>query len=443
MGFCDRAYSYPRRGLPTPSCAKVRGLVDRRRDGSGQLVRLGAGMDGQGVEGGFAIGHGGMVAGPQRDTFAVHVFSSTLTEKDPQMASAAPETAASPTSTRDRILAWKEILETANPPATRPLDTVGKWLVITRAAVFPMTIWSGLIGGLLAVEAARTSGGAAVDWGLFLHRRRRPGAVACGEQHDQRLLRLDRRRRHGGLRAGAVRAAPDPVGLGDQGPAAGGDPLVNVIDGAIMLYLAAIRGPLIIVVRTGRSVRVRVLRRAADPPQAPRPGRARRVHRVGPADDRRHVPRGDRRRSRPGSCSCRIPYALIVTSVLFGKHIDKIEADTKLGVRTLPVILGEARARRRRTVADDRCSTRLTVLFVAIGWIGPWVLLIVLALPRLVSVLRIFAAPKPASPPDWYPATGWPLWFVGFAFTHTRRAGGLLTLGLLLNALVPITLPWL
>src|SRR6476620_22162 len=69
---------------------------------------------------------------------------------------------------RERLLAWKEILETANPPASRPLDTIGKWLVITRAAVFPMTIWSGLIGGLLAVEANRTKAGPPVDWGLFL-----------------------------------------------------------------------------------------------------------------------------------------------------------------------------------------------------------------------------------------------------------------------------------
>ena len=38
---------------------------------------------------------------------------------------------------------------------------------------------------------------------------------------------------------------------------------------------------------------------------------------------------------------------------------------------------------------------------------------------------------------------GWPLWFVGYAFVHTRRAGGLLTLGLLLNALLPVALPWL
>ena len=74
---------------------------------------------------------------------------------------------------RERLLAWKEILETANPPVTRPLDTLGKWLVITRAAVFPMTIWSGLIGGLLAVEANRVAGGSPVDW-VCSARGRRP-----------------------------------------------------------------------------------------------------------------------------------------------------------------------------------------------------------------------------------------------------------------------------
>jgi hypothetical protein len=38
---------------------------------------------------------------------------------------------------------------------------------------------------------------------------------------------------------------------------------------------------------------------------------------------------------------------------------------------------------------------------------------------------------------------GWPLWFVGASFVHTRRAGGLLVLGLLLNAFLPVHLPWL
>ena len=61
-------------------------------------------------------------------------------------------------------------------------------------------------------------------------------------------------------------------------------------------------------------------------------------------------------------------------------------------------------------------------------------LLVVLGLPRLVAVLRTFSKPRPDSPPHSY--IGWPLWFVGAAFIHTRRAGALLILGLLLNALV-------
>src|SRR5919106_4362254 len=65
---------------------------------------------------------------------------------------------------RDRFAAWKEIMQTANPPAERPLDTVGKWLVMTRAAVFPMTLWSGTIGALLAAEVARVTGTVSVDW---------------------------------------------------------------------------------------------------------------------------------------------------------------------------------------------------------------------------------------------------------------------------------------
>jgi 1,4-dihydroxy-2-naphthoate octaprenyltransferase len=136
-----------------------------------------------------------------------------------------------------------------------------------------------------------------------------------------------------------------------------------------------------------------------------------------------------------------LPYALLVTSVLFGKHIDKIVPDAELGIRTLPVILGEARAR----VVGQWLMILfypLVALAVLVGWVGPWVLLIVLAIPRLMGVLKVFGKPKPAAPPPGYPERGWPLWFVGYAFIHTRRAGGLLTLGLLLNAVVPVALPW-
>src|SRR5439155_361249 len=78
---------------------------------------------------------------------------------------------------------------------------------------------------------------------------------------------------------------------------------------------------------------------------------------------------------------------------------------------------------------------------VLVGWIGPWVALVVLGIPRLLEILKTFAASRPETPPHSY--VGWPLWFVGAAFIHTRRAGGLLVLGLLLNAFLPIRLPWL
>src|SRR6185436_5910444 len=35
-----------------------------------------------------------------------------------------------------------------------------------------------------------------------------------------------------------------------------------------------------------------------------------------------------------------VPYALVVTTVLIGKHVDKYEQDGSRGIRTLPVILG-------------------------------------------------------------------------------------------------------
>ena len=39
-----------------------------------------------------------------------------------------------------------------------------------------------------------------------------------------------------------------------------------------------------------------------------------------------------------------LPYAILVTTVLFGKHVDKHDSDKAKGIRTLPVILGKQRA---------------------------------------------------------------------------------------------------
>ena len=46
----------------------------------------------------------------------------------------------------------------------------------------------------------------------------------------------------------------------------------------------------------------------------------------------------------PWVIAASVPYALLVTSVLMGKHVDKLEADSAKGIHTLPVILGRDRA---------------------------------------------------------------------------------------------------
>ena len=41
---------------------------------------------------------------------------------------------------------WKAIHQTANPLPGAPLDTVSKWMLITRSYVFEMNIYAGIVG---------------------------------------------------------------------------------------------------------------------------------------------------------------------------------------------------------------------------------------------------------------------------------------------------------
>ncbi len=124
------------------------------------------------------------------------------------------------------------------------------------------------------------------------------------------------------------------------------------------------------------------------------------------------------------------PYALGTTGVLFGKHIDKIEDDTMKGIHTLPVLLGEQRA-RSASIGIFALMYVLLVPLVLVGWL-PWlVLLVFVSLPRLRLAVKVFRSPKPAGPPENYPKESWPLWFVGFAFILNRDYGGLFMVSLL------------
>ncbi len=129
-----------------------------------------------------------------------------------------------------------------------------------------------------------------------------------------------------------------------------------------------------------------------------------------------------------------LPVALAATTVLFGKHIDKLDADAGKHIRTMPVLLGERNA-RYATIVMLTLQYVLVAALVLSGSLS-WLLLTVLfALPWYVRALRVFRQPRPAAPPPEYPASIWPLWFAALAFQHTRRFGGLFLLGLALDVL--------
>lgn len=127
-----------------------------------------------------------------------------------------------------------------------------------------------------------------------------------------------------------------------------------------------------------------------------------------------------------------LPFSMCATSVLFGKHIDKLDQDRRKGVRTLPVILGEARARAVARVL-------IVLPYGMVGWcvvqgdLGWPVLLVLGALPVARRVLPPFGSPRPLSAPPQLPPGIWPLFFVALAFHHMRWFGGLFVLGVVLD----------
>jgi 1,4-dihydroxy-2-naphthoate octaprenyltransferase len=128
-------------------------------------------------------------------------------------------------------------------------------------------------------------------------------------------------------------------------------------------------------------------------------------------------------------------FALGPTSVLFGKHIDKLDLDQRKGVRTLPVILGEARA-RSWVVAMLVLQYAGCIALVATGR-AHWLLLAVLVnLPALHRLVTAFRSPKPGTKPEQFPDSIWPLWFSAIAFDHTRKFTTLFVISLLVSQIL-------
>jgi 1,4-dihydroxy-2-naphthoate octaprenyltransferase len=339
----------------------------------------------------------------------------------------------SPPVRRSPIQNWLEILRTQNLSPGVEMDTVSKWLIIVRASVFPMTLTSGVIGGLLVV-----AGPTPVDASWLFFAEALFGIMVA---HAANNMINDYFDLQGGVDSGEyVRGqyALHPIlnGLISKKGLIAAIAVANLIDLAILVHLTAERGwPVVVFALLGLFISVFYV---APPLKLKHHGLGEPgvVAVWGPLmiGGTYFVTAGEVPAWVWAAC---LPYAVLVGAVLFGKHIDKLPADSAKGIRTLPVILGDERARWTTQVLFASFFVLVGVLVLA-GVYGVWCLLVFAAAPKAWQISKVFTRPKPdAQPPD-FPI--WPLWFVAWAFVFTRLAGGLLAVGLVANAIYPVFL---
>jgi len=326
---------------------------------------------------------------------------------------------------RQSLLAnWRYVLATTNPPKGH-VDPVSRWLVLTRASVLPMTLTAALIAGLLGVNEP------GFKWWLFAL-----AAVGILLAHAANNLMNDLFDLEVGTDTGSYpRAlyAPHPVlsGMVTRKRLTTAALLVNVLDLVILAVLYVERGwPVVAFALGGFFISAAY---TAPPLRLKKHGLGEPSVLVvwGPllVGGVYYLAVGNI----PWEIiAASIPYGLLCTAVLMGKHIDKIPWDAPSGTHTLPVMLGEARSRR----VTQGLMAGFYVLIVALVIEGalPWPALVAFgALPALRGVWKAFDRPRPAeAPPNW---PIWPLWYAAYAFVHTRRAGLLFVVGLAIGAI--------
>ena len=235
---------------------------------------------------------------------------------------------------------WRYVLATTNPPPG-PIDPVSKWLYLTRAGVLPMTLVAAAIAGLLAIYRD-----ADVAWGWFAL-----SALGIVLAHMANNLMNDLF----DLEVGTDREdyprnlySPHPVlsGVITRRGLATCALVVNALCLVIMIVLTVARGWPIVAFALGGFLLSAAY--TAPPLRLKKHGLGEPTVLIvwGPlmVGGSYYAATG----TIPGAVIlASLPYALLCTTVLMGKHIDKIPWDAADGTHTLPVILGEAAARRR------------------------------------------------------------------------------------------------
>jgi 1,4-dihydroxy-2-naphthoate octaprenyltransferase len=327
---------------------------------------------------------------------------------------------------------WAEALRGCNVAEVHTADFLSRWLVISRACVVSMTASSALIGVLLAAEKVGVSG---VSW--LAAALCTAGLLAAHLSNNLLNDWTDTRR--------GVDTEDYPRAKYSTHPLLGGLTTPRRLLAASLLLLGFAAATLVVLILL-RGWTVALFAAGGLGLSLTYTGF---LKRYGLGELASLVAWGPLMiggtayacsgRLDPAFFAASLPYGLAVASVLVGKHIDKLEADRKAGVRSVPVLLGERRS-RALNLGLFTAFYVLTAALAALRLTGPLVLLVLASLPRLVRVWKIYRQPRPAAPPkDW---TVWPLWYVGWAMFLNRLAGLLLVAGLLGNVLLRLTFPY-
>jgi len=331
---------------------------------------------------------------------------------------------------RSELRNWGEILRTQNLSSGRAIDPVSRWLLIARASLFPLTITSGAIGGLLA------AGNPNARWGCFAIAFFALILAQAASNMINDFLDLENGIDPDEYRR--VQSAPHPIlsGLISKTGLILAIALAELLVLGSILYLTEVQGwPVAAFALLGLFVGVGY---GAPPIRLKHRGLGEPAVALvwGPlmVGGTYFATTGG---LEPWILVASLPYSLLVTAVLIGKHIDKIEVDSQRGIATLPVRMGVDRALF--------LNQQLMILFfvfaiclVLVGKVGVWVLLVILAAPQLWRALKIHSKPRPESAPLDFPY--WPLWYVVPTFSLARIAGALFVLALLLDAIFPMPL---
>ena len=324
---------------------------------------------------------------------------------------------------------WRVILETGNLPAGEKMDFLSKWLVATRAAVISMTVTSTLVGGVIAATDGK------FNWlNMVLI------TVALIFAHAANNLIND----YFDFKQGVdtpdyerTQYAPHPLasGMMNEAELIGAFLIFGVIELVIAVYLYTQAGwPVMAFAVTGFLVSVFYV---APPLKLKYRGLGEAAIFLiwGPL-----ITVGTyyvMTKTMPlHAWLASIPYGLVVTNVLMGKHLDKYVKDKEKGIKTLPVVLGFERAVLWTKILSAFFYVAV-VLLVFFRMLSPFTLLVFFSIGRFRVFINILTAKKPEAKPDGFVSL-WPLWYVVWAFWFNKLAGGLFVAGLILGMFIKI-----